>query len=46
MLASKARLLERLVDGDLRVLAAELRRGLEELAGPSADIIPIGRGRT
>jgi hypothetical protein len=45
-LAAKARLLERLLGGDERLLAGELVRGLEALAGPSAEILPLaGRHR-
>ena len=44
-LAAKARLLERLLTGDERVLATELREELEALVGPTATIIPIGKRR-
>lgn len=44
-LAAKARLLERLVGGDERVLAAELARELEALAGPVAEVRTL-RGRS
>jgi hypothetical protein len=42
-LAAKARLLERLLVGDERVLAAELRAELEALAGPVAEVVPLRR---
>jgi hypothetical protein len=42
-LAAKARIVEALASGDLRVLATELRGGLEALAGPSALIVPLVR---
>lgn len=40
-LAGKARLLERLLSGDERMLAAELRDELEALAGPVAEIVSL-----
>lgn len=42
-LAGKARILERLLAGDERELATEIREGLEMLAGPGAVVIPIRR---
>jgi hypothetical protein len=42
-LASKARLLERLLVGDERTLATELRQGLEAMAGPLASVILLRR---
>lgn len=44
-LAAKARIVEALSGGDVRILAAELREALESLAGPSADVVPIGGRR-
>lgn len=40
-LAAKARLLERLLTGDERLIATELREALEEASGPTATIIPF-----
>jgi integrase len=44
-LAAKARLLERLLVGDERVLATELRGELEALVGPLAEIVPFRHRR-
>lgn len=44
-LAAKARIVEALSSGDVRLLAGELRAELEALAGPGADVVPIGRKR-
>jgi hypothetical protein len=44
-LAAKARLLERLATGDVRVLAEEIRAGLEALCGPSAEVVDIAGRR-
>jgi hypothetical protein len=43
-LAAKARLLERLLVGDERVLATEIRTELEALAGPVAVVVPLRGG--
>ena len=45
-LAAKARIVESLSSGDVRVLAAELRAALERLSGHTADVLSIARGRT
>jgi hypothetical protein len=42
-LAALARIAEAMAGGDLRVLVCELRQGLERLAGPVADVVPIRR---
>ena len=44
-LAAKARMLERLATGDVRVLAEELREGLERLCGPVAKVVDLGARR-
>jgi hypothetical protein len=44
-LAAKARVIEALSSGDVRVLAAELRADLEKLAGAGAEVIAIARRR-
>jgi hypothetical protein len=44
-LAAKARLLERLVTGDVRVLAEEIREGLEALCGPGDEVVDIAGRR-
>lgn len=44
-LASRARLLERLLTGDERVLATEIRQGLEELRGAEAPILDLAAER-
>jgi hypothetical protein len=41
--AAKARLLERLLTGDERLIATEIREALEETVGPTAQVIPFGR---
>jgi hypothetical protein len=42
-LAAKARIVESLSSGDVRVLASELREALEALCGSGADVISICR---
>jgi len=45
-LAAKARIVEALSSGDVRVLAAEVRAGLEALAGPGmASVVSIAARR-
>lgn len=44
-LAAKARIVEAMASGDLRVLAGELREGLEALDRPSGAVVSI-RGRS
>lgn len=44
-LAAKARIVEALSSGDVRVLAAELRADLEALAGPIAGVVAIAARR-
>jgi hypothetical protein len=42
-LAAKARIVETLSSGDVRVIASELRAELERLCGPMADVLPLKR---
>lgn len=44
-LAAKARMLERLATGDVRLLAEEIREGLEALCGPRAEVVDIAARR-
>jgi hypothetical protein len=45
-LAAKARIVEALSSGDVRVLAGELRQSLEALAGVGGEVVSIGaRGK-
>jgi hypothetical protein len=44
-LAAKARILETLTSGDVRILMAELRAALEALAAPSAQVIALADRR-
>jgi hypothetical protein len=45
-LASKARIVAKLSSGDVRVIAEEVARELEALAGPVADVVPLGTKRS
>lgn len=44
-LAAKARLLERMLSGDERVLAGELRAELEALVGHRAEVVSLASAR-